>query len=84
MFDSDPLPPGSEILFTLQAGEQDILLEGHRAAFTGSGRHGDSIHENLRRIEETVKNIYIRFGSGSEPDREGIALKVCYRRIWSV
>jgi hypothetical protein len=26
--DSDPLPVGSEIVFTLRAGEQDISLEG--------------------------------------------------------
>jgi hypothetical protein len=28
VFDSDPLPVGSEIVFTLRAGEQDISLEG--------------------------------------------------------
>ena len=28
MFDPDPLPVGSEIIFTLRAGEQDISLEG--------------------------------------------------------
>jgi hypothetical protein len=28
VFDPDPLPVGSEIVFTLRAGEQDILLEG--------------------------------------------------------
>ena len=28
MFDADPLPVGSEIVFTLRAGDQDISLEG--------------------------------------------------------
>ena len=28
VFDSDPLPVGSEIVFTLRAGDQDISLEG--------------------------------------------------------
>ena len=28
VFDPDPLPVGSELLFTLRAGDQDILLEG--------------------------------------------------------
>lgn len=28
VFDPDPLPAGSEIVFTLQAGSQDISLEG--------------------------------------------------------
>lgn len=28
VFDSDPLPVGSELLFTLRAGDQDISLEG--------------------------------------------------------
>jgi hypothetical protein len=28
VFDPDPLPAGSEIIFTLQAGDQDISLEG--------------------------------------------------------
>ena len=28
VFDSDPLPVGSEIIFTLRAGDQDISLEG--------------------------------------------------------
>lgn len=28
VFDSDPLPEGSEIIFTLRAGSQDISLEG--------------------------------------------------------
>jgi hypothetical protein len=28
VFDSDPLPVGSEIIFTLRAGDQDITLEG--------------------------------------------------------
>jgi hypothetical protein len=28
VFDSDPLPVGSEIIFTLQAGDQDISLQG--------------------------------------------------------
>jgi hypothetical protein len=28
VFDSDPLPVGSEIIFTLRAGDQDIALEG--------------------------------------------------------
>ena len=28
VFDPDPLPVGSEIIFTLRAGEQDISLEG--------------------------------------------------------
>lgn len=28
VFDSDPLPEGSEIVFTLRAGSQDISLEG--------------------------------------------------------
>jgi hypothetical protein len=28
VFDSDPLPAGSEIIFTLRAGSQDISLEG--------------------------------------------------------
>jgi hypothetical protein len=28
VFDLDPLPVGSEIIFTLRAGDQDIALEG--------------------------------------------------------
>jgi hypothetical protein len=28
VFDADPLPVGSEIMFTLRAGDQDIELEG--------------------------------------------------------
>ena len=28
VFDSDPLPVGSEIIFTLRVGDQDISLEG--------------------------------------------------------
>jgi hypothetical protein len=28
VFDPDPLPVGSEIIFTLRAGDQDISLEG--------------------------------------------------------
>ena len=28
VFDSDPLPVGSEIVFTIRAGDQDISLEG--------------------------------------------------------
>ena len=28
VFDADPLPVGSEIVFTLRAGDQDISLEG--------------------------------------------------------
>lgn len=28
VFDSDPLPVGSELIFTLQAGDQGISLEG--------------------------------------------------------
>ena len=28
IFDSDPLPVGSEIIFTLRVGDQDISLEG--------------------------------------------------------
>ena len=28
VMDSDPLPVGSEVIFTLRAGDQDILLEG--------------------------------------------------------
>lgn len=28
VFDSDPLPGGSEVIFTLRAGNQDISLEG--------------------------------------------------------
>jgi hypothetical protein len=28
VFDADPLPAGSEIFFTLQAGHQDISLQG--------------------------------------------------------
>src|SRR5260370_37567829 len=28
VFDSDPLPVGPEIIFTLRAGDQDISLEG--------------------------------------------------------
>jgi len=28
VFDSDPLPVGSEIIFTLRAGDQDISLQG--------------------------------------------------------
>jgi len=28
VFDSDPLPVGSELVFTLRAGEQEISLEG--------------------------------------------------------
>jgi hypothetical protein len=28
VFDADPLPVGSEIIFTLRAGDQDISLEG--------------------------------------------------------
>jgi hypothetical protein len=28
VFDADPLPVGSEVAFTIRAGEQDIALEG--------------------------------------------------------
>lgn len=40
VFDSDPLPVGSEIDFTLRAGDQDIALEGvvrHLADQEGMG-----------------------------------------------
>ena len=40
VFDSDPLPVGSEIIFTLRAGDQDISLEGvvrHSADQEGMG-----------------------------------------------
>ena len=69
VLDPDPFPAGSEITFTLQAGQKDITLEGIVRHSVDRCRHGNSIHEPLCCIEKTVDHTHCQLGFGSMPHR---------------
>jgi hypothetical protein len=61
VFDSDPLPVGSEIIFTLRAGDQDISLEGivqHSVDQEGMGIQFTKISaESKRRLRIHIASL---------------------------
>ena len=61
VFDLDPLPVGSEIIFTLRAGDQDISLEGivrHSVDQEGMGIQFTKVSpESKRRLRIHIANL---------------------------
>ena len=61
VFDSDPLPVGSEIIFTLRAGDQDISLQGvvrHSVDQQGMGIQFTNVsHVSKRRLRIHIASL---------------------------
>ncbi len=61
VLDSEPLPVGTSITFSLRTGAHDILLKGIVRS-VGRGRNGDSVRRNVTGGKKTTEVIHSRAG----------------------